>query len=228
MTRAALTVYESKEERRARQGRVLGVVLEHPTGAAVEWRFTPQGRAVRTTAFRTRMRVLADAADLNHWWQRVPALSLYGLPPGGVPALASFAPNQFVTPREWMTRSGLGDYSSTNVALVADETDVGSLYRGILTGTQVFAPTTFENLPNRVLITELHRPGVDPVSPDGFTIAHAEATIAMLMDGIVGYSYDEDRNIVAIRAPRRLRDVLPDRGDREARVEAIADRMLGR
>ena len=244
MARAALVVYEDNRSR-WRTDRIVGVVLEHPTGASVEWRFgrTPPPRSV---AFRTRATALNEIESLNHWWIRVPALDLYGFPPEGFPAQAGFVHNQFVTPREWMVRRGAGDYGDSALTFVADDSTISTLYADITTGTGDFTEPAPADIPERSLVTNLYRPGVaDPpaVAPPGevggFLLAHAEATVEMLMDGIVGFSIEPTgefregtgeriESMIPIRANVRLRDVLPDRGDREAAVSEITDRMLGR
>lgn len=223
MPRSALVIYESARARREARSPA-GVVLEHPTGAAVEWRIHPDaiGATIR--------RMVADVADLNHWWVRVPSLDRYGLPPEGIPPVASYPPNGLPTPREWMTRVGTGDYTAATVLLVSDDTTVDGLYSQVTSGdmpTPTYDANTY--LPNRFWLAEGWRPG-QPQGAAEYRIEQAQATVDMLMKGIVGWAANPDGPIepMPIRAPVTLGDAQPGNQGREGRVRALVGRMEGR
>lgn len=126
-------------------------------------------------------------------------------------------------------RRGLGEYGDATMVLVADDTDLPTLYRGVTAGGRPYVYDVPADIPGRLLVTQLYRAGVSTLTADGWTLDHARATVEMLMDGIVGYSFVVESPgahlaVNVIRVPYRLADVLPEVGDREA---AIADRMLG-
>lgn len=236
MTRAALIVYEDQAVRYHTSG-IIGVVLEHPTGTSVEWRFKP-APPPDNPSFLTRARALEDIAALNHWRIRVRPSASTGSRPTATRPSRGFGANQFVTPREWMARRGLGEYGDATMVLVADDTDLPNLYRGVTRGGRPYVYDVPADIPGRLLVTQLYRAGVSTLTADGWsveaggdgwTLDHARATVEMLMDGIVGDSFVVESPgahpaVNVIRVPYRLADVLPEVGDREA---AIADRMLG-
>ena len=192
-----------------RGGLPIGVALETDTGHTIEWRFA------------TELGIQDEMATRAWWWQRVPALSLYGH------ERFEDQLQDFLSPREWFRVLAVGAYTRNFLWFVPPETTVDDFWTDVSNLDRPRGGLTPQDEGMSELI-----PSGPPWRPGGVRLydpSYIGDTIEMLMDGIVGYHspFGTTDPFVPVRAHRRLRDVAhPDPEDLASARRDFRRRLL--
>lgn len=244
--KSVLTCYDSPPA--FNEGRLpIGVVMEEPNGAGVEWRFTREAtRPTRDRRFTSTRIIRQKIEGLGRLWANLPMYARYGPPPDDPAILAAMrVPGwplwRLPSPREWMASESRNEYSRNTIGFVEAGQDFTEFYHLAVAGRASEATadlprdTFLAEHPSPPLLITLWRPGLrlwwpgieaDVEQSQPGTREHFEASVNMLMSGVVGYSLVPNRpreRPRPIRASRILQDGF-DRDDRDddARSASIA------
>ena len=196
--------------RSIREGRLpIGVVMEEPNGAGVQWRFArPASEPSRDPRFQAARAMRQKIEGLECLWMNVLMFARYGPPPEDEPVIRSIKvvgwPLWWLpSPREWMTRESSNEYQRNTFGLVRADQDFDEFYHLAVAGrgrerlVDLPRDRFLAEYPSPPLAITLWRPGLNlwwpgvemgtELSPPG-TREHFEASAAMLTGGIVGYA----------------------------------------